>query len=109
MDVAGNRLVWWQTRGRPLPLGQAIHVRGRVERHTHFGRAAVTPWLAAVRSIGGPRPGRAKNVRERGVWLGSVPRDGYSRLTRDAFHCGSLVSRTRLPEFPCGEPGTSRA
>jgi len=42
VDVDGNRLVWWQTSGKPLPVGQAIHVRGRVDRHTHFGRAAVT-------------------------------------------------------------------
>jgi hypothetical protein len=42
VDVDGNRLVWWQTRGKPLPVEQAIHVRGRVKRHTHFDRAAVT-------------------------------------------------------------------
>jgi hypothetical protein len=42
VDVDGNRLVWWQTRGTPLPIGQAIHLRGRVDRHTHFGRAAIT-------------------------------------------------------------------
>ena len=42
IDVDGNRLVWWKTRGTPLPIGQAMHLRGRVERHTHFGSAAVT-------------------------------------------------------------------
>jgi len=42
IDVDGNRLVWWQTRGGPLPVGQALHVRGHVARHTHFGRAAIT-------------------------------------------------------------------
>jgi hypothetical protein len=42
IDVDGNRLVWWQTRGEPLPVGQALHVRGQVARHTHFGRAAIT-------------------------------------------------------------------
>jgi hypothetical protein len=42
VDVDGNRLVWWQTRGIPLPMGQAIHLHGRVERHTHFGRTAIT-------------------------------------------------------------------
>jgi hypothetical protein len=42
VDVDGNRLAWWQTRGTPLPLEQAIHLRGRVERHTNFGRAAIT-------------------------------------------------------------------
>jgi len=42
VDVDGNRLVWWQTRGKPLPLGHSIHLRGRVERHTNFGRAAIT-------------------------------------------------------------------
>ena len=42
VDVDGNRLVWWQTTGIPLPIGQAIHLRGRVERHTNFGRATIT-------------------------------------------------------------------
>ena len=42
VDVAGNRLVWWQTRGAALPLGQAVHLRGRVERHTHIRGAEVT-------------------------------------------------------------------
>ena len=42
MDVDGNQLVWWQTRGTPLPVGQAIHLRGGVERHAHFGRTAIT-------------------------------------------------------------------
>jgi hypothetical protein len=42
LDVAGNRLIWWQTSGPPLPLEQAIHLRGRVEHHTHFGATAVT-------------------------------------------------------------------
>jgi hypothetical protein len=42
VDVDGNRLVWWQTRGAPLALGQAVHLRGRVERHTHVRGAQVT-------------------------------------------------------------------
>jgi hypothetical protein len=42
LDVHGNRVVWWQTSGPPLPLEQAIHLRGRVERHTRFGTTAVT-------------------------------------------------------------------
>jgi hypothetical protein len=42
VDVHGNRLVWWQTRGNPLPLGRAVHLRGRVERHAHFGRTPIT-------------------------------------------------------------------
>jgi hypothetical protein len=42
IDVDGNRLVWWQTRGAQLPPGRAIHLRARVERHARFGRAAVT-------------------------------------------------------------------
>jgi hypothetical protein len=42
IDVDGNRLVWWQTHGEPLPVGQALHVRGHVARHTHFGRVAIT-------------------------------------------------------------------
>ena len=42
VDVGGNRLVWWQTRGAALPLGQAVHLRGRVERHTHIRGAEVT-------------------------------------------------------------------
>ena len=50
IDVDGNRLVWWQTRGTPLPAGRAIHLRGRVERHTHFGRTAITV-LARCRAL----------------------------------------------------------
>jgi hypothetical protein len=42
IDVAGNRLVWWQTRGAPLALGQAVHLRGRVDRHTHLRGAQLT-------------------------------------------------------------------
>jgi hypothetical protein len=42
IDVHGNRLVWWQTGGEPLPVAQALHLRGRVARHTHFGPAEVT-------------------------------------------------------------------
>jgi len=42
LDVDGNRLIWWHTSGPPLPLEQAIHLRGRVEQHTHFGATAVT-------------------------------------------------------------------
>jgi len=42
LDVDGNRLVWWQTNGPPLPREQAIHLRGIVKRHTRFGARAVT-------------------------------------------------------------------
>jgi hypothetical protein len=42
VDAAGDRLVWWQTRGAPLALGQVVHLRGRVERHTHVRGAQVT-------------------------------------------------------------------
>jgi hypothetical protein len=42
VDVDGNRLVWWQTRGAALPVGAAIHVRAHVRRHTRFGRMRVT-------------------------------------------------------------------
>jgi hypothetical protein len=42
LDVRCNRLAWWQTIGSPLPLGHAVHLRGRVERHTRFGANAVT-------------------------------------------------------------------
>ena len=42
IDVDGNRLVWWQTSGAPLPRGRAVHLRGRVERHTRFGPTPVT-------------------------------------------------------------------
>jgi hypothetical protein len=42
LDVHGNRLIWWQTAGPLLPLEQAIHLRGRVARHTHFAATAVT-------------------------------------------------------------------
>jgi hypothetical protein len=42
LDVHGNRVVWWQTSGPRLPLEQAIHLRGRIERHTRFGTTAVT-------------------------------------------------------------------
>jgi len=42
VDVDGNRLVRWQTCGTPLSIGQAVHLRGRVDRHTKFGRSAIT-------------------------------------------------------------------
>ncbi len=42
IDVDGNRLAWWQTSGAPLPHGRAVRMRGRVERHTRFGRTGVT-------------------------------------------------------------------
>jgi len=42
IDVDGNRLAWWQTSGTPLPHGRAVRLRGRVDRHTHFGRSPVT-------------------------------------------------------------------
>jgi hypothetical protein len=42
MDVAGNRLVWWQTRGVPLAMGQAVHLQGRVQRHTSVRGAQIT-------------------------------------------------------------------
>jgi hypothetical protein len=50
IDIDGNRLVWWDTSGAQLPLGQAIHLRARVERHARFGRAAVTV-LACCRTL----------------------------------------------------------
>jgi hypothetical protein len=50
IDVDGNRLVWWQTRGTPLPVARAIHLRGRVERHAYFGRTAITV-LARCRAL----------------------------------------------------------
>ena len=50
IDVDGNRLVWWQTRGTPLPSGRAIHLRGRVERHSYFGRTTITV-LARCRAL----------------------------------------------------------
>jgi hypothetical protein len=34
LDLHGNRLVWWQTSGAPLPLEHAIHLRGRVDAVT---------------------------------------------------------------------------
>jgi hypothetical protein len=42
IDVDCNRLVWWQTSGAALPDGRALQLRGRVERHTRFGRTPVT-------------------------------------------------------------------
>jgi hypothetical protein len=42
LDAQANRLVWWQTAGRPLRAGQVVRLRGRVRRHTHFGPIAVT-------------------------------------------------------------------
>jgi hypothetical protein len=50
VDVEGDRLVWWQTRGTPLPVGPAIHLRGRAERHAYFGRTAITV-LARCRAL----------------------------------------------------------
>jgi hypothetical protein len=50
IDVDGNRLVCWQTRGTPLPAGRAIDLRGRVERHNYFGRTAITV-LARCRAL----------------------------------------------------------
>ena len=42
LDADVNRLVWWQTQGAPLREGEVVALRGRVERHTHFGATAVT-------------------------------------------------------------------
>ena len=42
IDVDGNRLLWWQTSGAPLPRGRAVRLRGPVERHTRFGSMPVT-------------------------------------------------------------------
>jgi hypothetical protein len=42
IDIDGNRLVWWQTSGTPLPSGRAVRIRARIERHTRFGRTRVT-------------------------------------------------------------------
>jgi hypothetical protein len=42
IDIDGNRLAWWQTSEAPLPHGRAVRLRGRVERHTRFGRTPVT-------------------------------------------------------------------
>jgi hypothetical protein len=52
VDIDGNRLVWWQTRGTSLPAGRAVYLRGRVERHAHFGRTAITV-LARCRLLDG--------------------------------------------------------
>jgi hypothetical protein len=53
IDVDGNRFVWWQTRGAPLPLARAIHLHARVERHTTFGRGNVTV-LTRCHPVGRP-------------------------------------------------------
>lgn len=42
IDVDGNRLEWWQTSGPLPPAGRAVQMRGRVTRHSHFGRTEVT-------------------------------------------------------------------
>jgi hypothetical protein len=42
LDAHANRLVWWQTAGRPLRAGPVVRLRGRVRRHAHFGPIAVT-------------------------------------------------------------------
>jgi hypothetical protein len=54
LDADVNRLVWWQTQGAPLHEGEVLALRGRVERHTHFGATAVTV-LAHCRRT--PTPG----------------------------------------------------
>lgn len=41
-DADANLLAWWQTRGTPLRVGEVVALRGFVERHTRFGRTAVT-------------------------------------------------------------------
>jgi hypothetical protein len=51
LDADVNRLVWWQTRGKPLREGEVLLLRGRVERHTRFGTTAVTV-LAYCRRLG---------------------------------------------------------
>lgn len=42
LDADANLLAWWQTRGRPLRVGEVVALRGLVERHTRFGPHAVT-------------------------------------------------------------------
>jgi hypothetical protein len=42
LDADVNRIVWWQTQGTPLHEDEVLLLRGRVERHTHFGNTAVT-------------------------------------------------------------------
>lgn len=42
IDPFANRLVWWQTQGPPLEIGDLVRLHGRVARHTHFGSVAVT-------------------------------------------------------------------
>ncbi|MBV9197312.1 MAG: hypothetical protein JO168_24520 [Solirubrobacterales bacterium] len=42
IDGHVNRLVWWQTQGRPLHAGEVVALTGKIERHTRFGTGAVT-------------------------------------------------------------------
>jgi hypothetical protein len=42
IDANMNRLVWWQSRGPELPVGQVVRLRGLVAKHTRFGGSAVT-------------------------------------------------------------------
>jgi hypothetical protein len=42
IDGHVNRLVWWQTRGKPLNAGEVVALTGTVERHTRFGAGDVT-------------------------------------------------------------------
>lgn len=62
IDANVNRLVRWQTLGRPLQVGEVVRLAGRVERHTRFGASAVT-----VLSHCGPefllRPGGTFDLR----------------------------------------------
>jgi hypothetical protein len=42
LDADANRLMWWQTRGKPLRAGEVVRLAGRVQRHTRFGDTPVT-------------------------------------------------------------------
>ena len=42
IDADVNRMVWWQTTGAPLPEGELVVLRARVDRHARFGAIAVT-------------------------------------------------------------------
>ena len=69
VDIAGNRLVWWQTRGAALPLGQAVHLR-RASRAPHpYPRrrghgAGPLPTARSSHALGRPSPARASSGRQ---------------------------------------------
>ncbi len=54
IDADMNRLVWWQSSGPELPVGEAVRLQGRVAKHTHFRGAAITA-LERCRRLDGPR------------------------------------------------------